>query len=131
QPKAVHAVERAEGDLRPEPVRLAKHDIGRTGIFPVGGRQAGAEDQVVEAISIHVAGSGDGVAAALALGSSNDREPDRGLKFREIDDIVEQLGSTENDVAEPTCGKPVIIETAIGDDEIAKSIVIQVAGCGN
>src|SRR5690606_37697932 len=60
--EAVGAVERAERDRRGKPAGLAEHHVARPGteVVRIGIRRA--DDQVVEAVAVDVAGTADGKA---------------------------------------------------------------------
>src|SRR5262249_10890511 len=98
----------------------------------VGAR--GADDQIVEAVAVHIAGRGDrctgAVAAILAM------EDEAALPRRhggEVDGGGEAVGLAEHHVA--VAGIDLRIGSAVGvlraDDQVAEAIAVHIAGGGN
>ena len=99
--EAVGAVEGGEVEVGGEARGLAEHHVARPGIGSVRIGTAGADDQVVEAVAIDVAGRGDREAALVIGRHAAELEAVGAVEGGEVEVGAEARGLAEHHIARP------------------------------
>ena len=130
QAETRRALEVFEVDVRGEARRLAEHHVARAGARAVGVRIAGADDQVVVAVAVHVARRSDRPTGQVTRQGAAQLETRRAVQRRKIDVGREATRLAEHHVARAgIAAGPIDIRGA--DDQVVVTVAVHVARGGD
>ena len=127
--KAIAAIQRAEIEAGCPATGLPEDHIAGPGIgAPAGVGVAGADDQVGIAIPVHIAGRGDGAAAAVTGRHAIKTKAGAAIQRAEIEAGRPAAGLAEDHIAGPGTAVSAWVGGIGADDQVGIAIAIHIAG---